>query len=610
MSDQQSPVPAVNQQPAVPAEDTIRPHLWLGFHGRVIDHLGIQMYQSPVAAVAEIVSNAWDAEAERVNIDLPQNLSPSAEIVVTDDGFGMTFQQCQDRFLEVGFDKRGDDPRKKSPNKHRTVLGRKGIGKFAGFGIAEVIQVATISHETGEKTVFKLDVTKLRGNEYVGRDSKEIEVVSYEGPNGQRRSEHGTVISLQRLNVAQRPSPLVFGKSMARRFLLHQRFGDFVVLVNGLPLPEAEDQQNIQFVFPRDYSAAELPDGISIHSDGSGTETLPNGRSIRWRFAFYQSPIDEEELRGVAVFANSKLAQTPFLFNLVGGTHGQQGVEYLSGSVEADYLDELPIDIIAPERQRIDWDHPESFPVIVWGQARVKHLLRIWTTHRAQQRLAILTAKIEPFSPRLQKLPRHDRDIRDCIERLCGCQSSYHQGTHSDLDERLAGLRQLLVVLREAPLLAKPRERALHHPAARQHREAFLVGGLNHDLQVEAPAVLDPLHQRPVVVAVRPDLLKPRQAQPEAVQQTFGGFAVADVGGGDQAAEQQALGVYQDVALAAVDLLAAVIAPDPPFSVVLMDWLSKTAAEGCGSRPRLWRTCSRRRSWMFCQVPSCFQCQK
>lgn len=400
-----------DQQTSPPSVDTSHDHLRLGFHGRVIDHLGIQMYQSPVAAVAEVVSNSWDAEAEHVNIDLPKDLSSTAEIVVKDDGFGMTFQQCQDRFLEVGFDKRGSDPKKKSPKKQRTVLGRKGIGKFAGFGIAEVIQVATISQETGEKTVFKLDVTKLRGNEYIGRDSKEIEVVSYGGPDEQRKSEHGTTITLQRLSIAQRPSPLVFGKSMARRFLLHQRFGDFSVLVDGEPLPEAEDQQKIEFIFPRDYSADELPEGIVIHSDGSGTEKLSNGQSIRWRFAFYGSPIDEEELQGVAVFANSKLAQTPFLFNLVGGLGGQQGVEYLSGTVEADYLDELPVDIIAPERQRIDWVHSESLPLITWGQARVKSLLRLWVTHRAQQRLAILKGKIQPFAPRLEKLPRHDREI-------------------------------------------------------------------------------------------------------------------------------------------------------------------------------------------------------
>ena len=51
---------------------TKKKSLTLGFRGRVIDHLGIQMYQSPVAAVAELVSNAWDADAEKIDIKLPK----------------------------------------------------------------------------------------------------------------------------------------------------------------------------------------------------------------------------------------------------------------------------------------------------------------------------------------------------------------------------------------------------------------------------------------------------------------------------------------------------------------------------------------------------------
>jgi hypothetical protein len=53
--------------------------LELRFHGRVIDHLGIQMYQSPVAAVAELIANAWDADADRVEVLLPESLGDDAE---------------------------------------------------------------------------------------------------------------------------------------------------------------------------------------------------------------------------------------------------------------------------------------------------------------------------------------------------------------------------------------------------------------------------------------------------------------------------------------------------------------------------------------------------
>ena len=62
--------------------------LTLAFHGRVIDHLGIQMYQSPTAALAELVSNCWDADSEQAHITLPATMSQGAEIVVKDNGIG------------------------------------------------------------------------------------------------------------------------------------------------------------------------------------------------------------------------------------------------------------------------------------------------------------------------------------------------------------------------------------------------------------------------------------------------------------------------------------------------------------------------------------------
>ena len=75
--------------------------LWLNYSGRIIDHLGIQMYHSPVAAIAELVANAWDADADTVNISLLPSISSTSEIVIMDDGIGMEFSDCQDRFLNV-----------------------------------------------------------------------------------------------------------------------------------------------------------------------------------------------------------------------------------------------------------------------------------------------------------------------------------------------------------------------------------------------------------------------------------------------------------------------------------------------------------------------------
>lgn len=117
--------------------------LRLTFHGKILDQLGIQIYQSPIASLAELVANAWDADATTVNITLPDKLDEHSVITVEDDGRGMTFGQCQDEYMSVGYDRRQGKRGARTPS-GRLVMGRKGIGKFAGFGIAKRIRVCNV----------------------------------------------------------------------------------------------------------------------------------------------------------------------------------------------------------------------------------------------------------------------------------------------------------------------------------------------------------------------------------------------------------------------------------------------------------------------------------
>jgi len=391
--------------------------LHLAFRGRIIDHLGIQMYQSPVAAVAELISNSWDADAERVDIILPDESGEAAELIVKDDGIGMTFEECQNRFLNIGWCRRGGKPNEHTEGKNRPVLGRKGIGKFAGFGIASVIRIETISKKTGEKTIFEMDINMLRSDSYVDATGSEIEVLDYLEPLEERKNDHGTSVILKSLSIGRRISRDHFSRSMARRFLLHQRSQDFKVLVDDQVLPE-ESFEGVEYIFPRDYDPAKKPNGLN-EVNGWGIEKLTNNREIKWRVFFYSEPIEEEELRGISVFSKGKISQIPFFFNLTGGLSGQHGQEYLSGQIEADYIDELTEDIIATERQRINWTHVETIPLEQWGQDLIKSLLRIWRDRRGEKRRLQIEAKVATFSQRLEKLPKYEqRTIKRALTSL------------------------------------------------------------------------------------------------------------------------------------------------------------------------------------------------
>ena len=82
----------------------------------------------------------------------------------------------------------------------------------------------------------------------------------------------------------------------------------------------------------------------------------------------------------------------------------------------------------------------------------------------------------------------------------------------------------------------------------------------------------------------------------QRAHQQHAAVAVLDVGGVDDRQDQQALGIDQDVALLALDLLARAVARQvdagPPFPAPFTLWLSMIAAVGLASRPACSRHCT------------------
>jgi len=184
--------------------------LTVKFAGRMIDLLGQQMYGGAVPSVAELVANAWDADARRVEISIPADVkSPGAEIIVRDYGFGMSFDELNTFYLHIGYErrKRGD----RTPA-GRLVMGRKGIGKLAGFGIAEDIHVKSIKN--GHLVEIILNYNTLRNApttyDFILRPVKDE-------PTNER---DGVTVTFKRLKLSRSINVDSFRESMARRFAL------------------------------------------------------------------------------------------------------------------------------------------------------------------------------------------------------------------------------------------------------------------------------------------------------------------------------------------------------------------------------------------------------
>ena len=102
----------------------------------VLRHLGLNLYSNVPAVLSEAVANAWDADAASVEVELSKE---NDQIVIKDDGVGMTRDQVIDRFLLVGYQRRIDQPGLTS--KGRTPMGRKGIGGSCHYSPSHVISL-------------------------------------------------------------------------------------------------------------------------------------------------------------------------------------------------------------------------------------------------------------------------------------------------------------------------------------------------------------------------------------------------------------------------------------------------------------------------------------
>src|SRR5690349_1180923 len=90
--------------------------------------------KKPTVGLCELVWNAFDEDANTVDIGIDTNaLGGIGQIVVQDDGNGMTLERASSSFATVG-DSWKRMPGTLSPGK-RPVHGRHGRGRYAAFGL-------------------------------------------------------------------------------------------------------------------------------------------------------------------------------------------------------------------------------------------------------------------------------------------------------------------------------------------------------------------------------------------------------------------------------------------------------------------------------------------
>ena len=139
---------------------------------------------------------------------------------------------------------------------------------------------------------------------------------------------------------------------------------------------------------------------------------------------------------------------------------------------------------------------------------------------------------------------------------------------HGNPDSRFGRFRQGFEVFTQSPRAIEPAACAFGDPAPLHDLKTSGVPRAFYDDEGPLQYRREPRDELARVAPIRLDALQSRKAGDECSQHQFGPIAVLDASGMHQHDEEQPQDIDDDVALAPADALAAVIAADPPFSVV------------------------------------------
>lgn len=107
----------------------------------IINRLGKELVARQETAVVELIKNAYDADASRVELIFTNTDKPKGTLEIIDNGNGMTKEELINGFMRLSSNNKILKPL--SPIYKRTRAGKKGIGRFATQRLGQNLEIYT-----------------------------------------------------------------------------------------------------------------------------------------------------------------------------------------------------------------------------------------------------------------------------------------------------------------------------------------------------------------------------------------------------------------------------------------------------------------------------------
>lgn len=338
----------------------------LKFDPLTIKHLGVRMYSTLPPALAEIISNSYDADANNVTITLTEEDGKPKEIKVVDDGKGLSLEEINNKFLVIGRNRRNDEGDQPSAKYKRLPTGKKGLGKLALFGLAKTITILTRQNGKQNELVLDWDDLNTAQGKYLPKATR---------INEETKETDGTVITLTNL---KRESPFDFSglaDSLSRIFIFDENFHLMIESPSGdkISIDNKRKYQTLDKQFEWNLSSSALVPTTSEYFGKMAGLLITSKKPLA----------PASGLRGIALYSRGKLVNAPEFFSNSTSSHFYQ---YLTGWISVDFIDLLAEDVISTNRQSIDWEHHDMERLRKFLSGIVSQVNTDWRTKRKAEK--------------------------------------------------------------------------------------------------------------------------------------------------------------------------------------------------------------------------------
>ncbi|MCT4598293.1 MAG: ATP-binding protein [Vallitalea sp.] len=156
----------------------------------IINRLGKELVARHETAVSELVKNAYDADATKVELLFEEAWNENGTLTIVDNGVGMTREQLINGFMRISSSDKIHNPT--SPKYSRTRAGKKGIGRFATQRLGDRLTIITQTSDSDNALKVTID-----WNDFV--TDKDLYAITNSIEDIPKKEVEGTILIIENL---------------------------------------------------------------------------------------------------------------------------------------------------------------------------------------------------------------------------------------------------------------------------------------------------------------------------------------------------------------------------------------------------------------------------